>query len=204
MEAPPALRAVLEDARAQGFLGPGPVDEQVQSGLGFLEVIGEGAERVLDLGSGGGVPGLVLAGFLPTPRLTLLEVGRRRAAFLRAAVGRLGWHGRVEVVEERAEEAARDPARRGRFPIVVARSFGPPPVAAECGAPFLTIGGRLIVAEPPEEMGRWPVEALGLLGLAVEDRVVARNRSFEVLRQVSRCPDRFPRRTGVPAKRPLF
>lgn len=89
---------------------------------------------------------------------------------------------------------------------MVARGFGPPAVTAECAAPLLAEGGRLTVSEPPEpppDRPRWPPEGLAELGLALgpEWHVPFHYRSFV---QVERCPDRYPRRVGVPAKRPLF
>ena len=159
----------------------------------------------LDLGSGGGLPGLVLAHAHPERAWTLLDSRRRSVEFLREAVGALELAGRVTVAEGRAEEVGRDPYHRGRYQQVVARGFGPPAVTAECAAPLLAAGGRLVVSEPPGSVGeRWPADALEKLGL----RLVAVRRfhqgSFAVLEQASTCPDMFPRRTGVPAKRPLW
>jgi 16S rRNA (guanine527-N7)-methyltransferase len=107
---------------------------------------------------------------------------------------------------------------RAAFDVVVARSFGPPPVVAECAAPFLRTGGVLVVSEPPVGSGRgsaidhaelpvpnprWPAGPLAALGLHPTGLV--RNRfGYQVLHQVSVCPERFPRRVGVPAKRPLY
>jgi 16S rRNA (guanine527-N7)-methyltransferase len=90
---------------------------------------------------------------------------------------------------------------------VTARSFGRPAVTAECAAPLLKTGGWLLVSEPPSdertEAPRWPPEPLLQLGLVPEEQ--AREEfEYQVLRQREACPDRFPRRIGVPAKRPLF
>ena len=135
----------------------------------------------------------------------LVESGARRAAFLRAAVDRLGMGDRVSVVEERAEVVGRSPASRGAFDLVVARSFGPPAVFAECAAPLLRVGGRAVVSEPPGGAPeRWPADRLHEFGLAPGPAVVAGGAAFQVLRQEGTCPDRFPRRVGVPAKRPRF
>lgn len=199
------LVAVLARARAAGFLGPGPVGAHVEHALSFARAWGEPPPaRAIDLGSGGGVPGLVLATHWPATRVALLEAGARRAAFLRAALSTLGMGERVWVIQARAEVAGRDPTLRGTFDLACARAFGPPAVTAECGAPFLRVGGRLIVSEPPHpDPTRWPAAGLARLGLgpavAVEDgaRVV-------VCRQVQPCPARYPRRVGVPAKRPLW
>ena len=204
MEEPPGLLAVLEDARAFGFLGPGPIADQLRSGRGFAAVIGPAPTSVLDLGSGGGVPGLVVAVLLPAARVVLLDSVHRRCAFLQDGVRRLGLADRVEVLEARAEEAGRDPARRAGVEVVTARGFGPPAVTAECAAPFLQVGGRLVVAEPPEAPERWPADGLARLGLEPGEVRAGQGRSFRVLVQRTPCPGSFPRRTGVPRKRPLF
>ena len=159
----------------------------------------------MDLGSGGGVPGLVLATVWPGSSWTLVEANKRRASFLREAAAQLGCSARVQVVAERAEVVGRDGAHRGAYPLVVARSFGPPAVTAECAAPLLAPGGLLVVSEPPAGDGtRWPAAGLARLG-AVPERVARTARgTFQLIRQASPCPDRYPRRVGVPAKRPLF
>jgi 16S rRNA (guanine527-N7)-methyltransferase len=111
--------------------------------------------------------------------------------------------GRVMVVAERAERVGRGPIR-GTVDLVVARSFGSPSVTAECAAPLLRPNGRLVVAEPPGgEPERWDLVGLAQLGMGIG---VSRSEptAFQVLVQVEPCPDRFPRRVGVPSKRPLF
>jgi 16S rRNA (guanine527-N7)-methyltransferase len=160
---------------------------------------------VLDLGSGGGLPGLVIATARPALELTLLEARQRACRFLREAVSALGLE-RVTVVEVRAEEAARRPDLRETFDAVVARSFGPPAVTAECAAGFLREGGQLVVSEPPEEgtaAGRWPSAGLAELGLGPPSRGGGPEGSFVVLEKI-RDDDRWPRRVGIPAKRPLW
>jgi 16S rRNA (guanine527-N7)-methyltransferase len=116
------------------------------------------------------------------------------------------------VLQKRAEAAGRDPEYRAGFDAVLARSFGRPAVVAECSAPLLKVGGWLIVSEPPPEAGtassdgvevRWPAQELGSLGLE-PTHVVRDGAAYQVLRQTELCSDRFPRRDGVPAKRPLF
>lgn len=198
------LDRVLEEARALGFLGPGEILTHRQHAEGFLVLldVDEGA-TVVDLGSGGGVPGLVLACALPRSRWVLLDVGLRRTTFLREAVERLGLTDRVTVHVGRAEEAGREPSRRQAADAVVARSFASPPVTAECAAPLLRPGGTLVVSEPPGGADRWPAEPLAELGLVVEAHA-AGPPALVRLRQQSVAPDRFPRRVGVPAKRPLW
>ncbi len=162
----------------------------------------------MDLGSGGGLPGLVVAADWPGVTVTLLEANGRRAAFLRRAVERLGLEIRVSVLEERAEVSGRDPGSRAGFDGVLARSFGRPAVLAECAAPLLKAGGWLLVSEPPRatddgQAPRWPAEPLRQLGLEPAE-VIHEDFEYRILRQRELCPDRFPRRNGVPAKKPLF
>lgn len=200
----------LRVARDVGLLGPGPVDEHVAHARGFAaaaSTAGVDADpdaSVVDLGSGGGLPGLVLAAVWPRARIALLDGSARRAELLRRAVETCSLEDRLSVWEIRAEEAGRDPERRGRADLVVARAFGPPAVTAECAAPLLAVGGRLVVSEPPGDAeGRWSAERLEELGLG-EPQAVRQQYGYQVMTQRRLCPVRYPRRVGVPAKRPLF
>jgi 16S rRNA (guanine527-N7)-methyltransferase len=202
------LYEVLTDARRRGFLGPTSIDDGVVHSLGFARAVNE-PWRFVDLGTGGGLPGLVLAYGWPHARVLLVERQQRRALFLQRAVERLGLDCRVEVAWTRAEQAGREERFRGWGDLVVARAFGRPAVTAECGAPFLARDGRLVVSEPPPSGGeRWPRPALELLGLeplaTVRVGHPGRVASYRVLRQERPCPARFPRKAGIPSKRPLF
>ena len=233
-----AIEVVLARSRSLGFLGPGSVRVQVEHALGFtagpvgpgrvgaegsarspggpLDGSGQTAgaavavpvHRMLDLGSGGGVPGLVLALAWPAAEVVLLDAAARRVAFLAEAVAELGLGDRVSVVQARAETGGRDPMLRAGFDLVVARGFGPPAVTAECGAAFLREGGRLLVSDPPVEDDRvteerWPPGGLAQVGLVVE-QTWRQPFHYRSMRLTSPFPDRFPRRDGIPAKRPLF
>lgn len=209
---PGALEQVLTEARQAGFLGPGPLELQRRHAQGFAAVarrLSPTGARVLDLGSGGGLPGLVMAIDWPEATVVLLDGNGRRTRFLTSAVERLGLAERVSVVHDRAEVAGRDSLLRAGFDGVMARSFGVPAVLAECAAPFLVVGGWVVVSEPPSSTGpdetpqRWPAEPLSLVGLAPEEMVQSQF-SYQVLRQHTLCPERYPRRDGIPAKRPLF
>jgi 16S rRNA (guanine527-N7)-methyltransferase len=198
----PELLAQLVRARTLGFLGPGPVEAHIDHAAAFLVALADTTGTVVDLGSGGGVPGLVLAVARPDLRLVLVEARARRCRFLEEAIEDLGVD--AEVVEGRAEELGHSP-RRGGADAVVARGFGVPAATAECGSPLLRVGGRLAVSEPPPPIdpGRWPAAELASLGLVVAERVEAPT-GVQVLEQRSPCPGTYPRRNGLPAKRPLF
>lgn len=200
------LVAELERSRSLGFLGPGPVEDHIAHARSFESQLDAGS-CVLDLGSGGGVPGLVLAVDRVDLELVLLDARTRRADFLKGAVGRLGVGDRVTVLTGRAEELGQDPALRGRFDVVVSRSFGPPAVTAECAVGFLRApGGVLLVSEPSdaEPRARWPTEGLAELGLRRGGRWDEAVATIQALAMVERCDDRYPRGVGRPAKRPLF
>jgi len=206
------LLEVLERSRSLGFLGPGAVGVHVDHADGFAAGIDRAPTRFLDLGSGGGVPGLVLARRWPESRAVLLDARERRCAFLRDAAQDLHLAERVAVVWARAEEAGHRDELRGGFDLVVARGFGPPAVTAECGAPFLRLGGTLAVSEPPEQDAavaprdvsvRWVPAGLAQLGLTV-GRSWTDGYRYQALEQVEPCPPRYSRKPGIPAKRPLF
>jgi 16S rRNA (guanine527-N7)-methyltransferase len=210
---PTLLNEFLGEARALGFLGPGPLEPQIEHAKGFARIARglspTGSPGLIDLGSGGGLPGLVVALAWPEVMLDLLEANGRRAAFLRRAVEGLDLGSRVSVVEGRAETWGREPGRRAGFDGALARSFGKPAVVAECAAPFLKVGAWLLVSEPPlavgvqDDEGRWPPEPLRQLGLEPAE-VAHGGFEYQVLRQSMLCPERFPRRNGVPSKKPLF
>ncbi len=198
------LEEVLAEARARGFLGPGPVADHLHHARAFAAAAAAArSSSGVDLGSGGGVPGLVLACELSEIRWMLLDAQRARTTFLAEAVSRLQLSDRVTVVTARAEEVGRDERHRGRYDLVVSRAFGRPAVVAECGAPLLTVGGHLVVSEPPEAVDRWPAAGLTAVGLRWETLNAGPPR-LAVMVQDRPCPDRFPRRVGVPTKRPLW
>lgn len=205
------LVPVLEDARRLGFLGPGPVEGHLDHAAGYAAALesdagaGWSPARAGDLGSGAGLPGLPLALLYRDTEWALVEASVRRAAFLRAAVRDLGLDGRITVIEERAEVVGRAVEYRGTFDLIVARSFGPPAVLAECAAPLLRVEGRVVVSEPPGGVPeRWPAQGLAQLGMAPGGAGQAGGAAYQVLRQEVPCPQRWPRRVGLPAKRPLF
>jgi len=198
------LVAVLSEARDLGFLGPGPVEEHLEHARAYRPALsGAPAGVAYDLGAGGGVPGLVLASLDPDRSWVLVDAMAKRTAFLERAAAALDL-ANVAVRTVRAEELGREAAVRGLGAVVVARGFGAPPVLAECAAPLLAVGGLLVVSEPPGgDPARWPVDQLAVLGLARLEPVAGPPALFRAT-QTAPCPDRYPRRVGIPAKRPLW
>jgi 16S rRNA (guanine527-N7)-methyltransferase len=198
-----SLLDLMHEARDLGFLGPGPVADQVERALAFAKALDPPDGLAVDLGSGGGLPGLVLALHWDASNWLLLDANRRRTDWLRVAASRLSLDGRVTVICDRAESFGRGQQRASAC-LVVSRGFGPPAVTAECASPLLVQGGTLAVADPPgADPSRWPAPPLLQLGLEPIGTQVA-PVAISLFRQVGLCPDRYPRRVGIPGKRPLF
>jgi 16S rRNA (guanine527-N7)-methyltransferase len=166
------------------------------------------AGTVLDVGSGGGMPGLALKLARPELRVTLLEADQRKAAFLTHAVAKLGLE-QIEVVSERAELAAHGSLRES-FEVVTCRALAPIPGMLELCLPFVAVGGRLLAmrtAEETAEVGRLqPVAArLGGGPPAIEAAASPARRQGTVVTvpKLSPTPDLYPRRPGLPRRRPL-
>ncbi len=203
------LHEALERSREIGFLGPGPVEDHVDHARAFASAVTANPARALDLGAGGGLPGLVLASeHWPRCKWTFLDSQQKRTAFLSDEVQSLSLADRVDVVTERAELCGRMGDHRDGYDLVVARSFGAPAVTAECAAPLLRAGGLLVVSEPPAGSDeRWPTQGLAELDLTLVRTLAVPGPSpvhLVVLERGSRPIDRYPRRVGIPSKRPLF
>lgn len=157
----------------------------------------------MDLGTGGGVPGLALALWRPDLDWVLVDAMAKRVAFVRRAVAQLGLG--ATVLEARLEQLGRDARWRGGAECVVARSLAAPGVAAEYSAALLRPGGTAVIAEPPGgDSARWSPDGLATLGMKIGVVHQSTDATLQVLLQGEPCPERFPRRTGVAAKRPLF
>jgi 16S rRNA (guanine527-N7)-methyltransferase len=201
------LTVQLEDARRRGMLGPGPVDVHLDHAEAMAAAVGGNFRgRFLDLGSGAGVPGVILVALWPAATGVLLEARKRRCSFLEAAVSELGLSDRASVACGRAEELARQPDFRGAFDLVVARGFGPPAATAECAVGFLGAGGRLAVSEPPGEADpkRWPAAGLAELGLLGPELRREEEAGIALFTAPEPAGERWPRRVGVPGRRPLW
>jgi len=194
-----------------GHTAPGEIERNhFLDSLSLLEV--EPLRRVrsiVDVGSGGGFPALVLALALPQSRIVALDSVGKKCRFIREAAEVLGLRN-LEVEQARAEEAGRG-KYRGFFEAGVARAVAGLPVDAELVVPLLRMGGVFVDmkgAMSNEELTHGKT-ALGILGAQYEEiRSVepfpgADNRWLFVARKIAATPDRYPRRTGVPAKRPL-
>ena len=183
-----------------------PAAELVDDSLVLLEHLGD-ARTVVDVGSGGGLPGLPLKIARPDLNLTLVEADQAKAAFIVRTCAALGLHG-VEVLARRAEAVGRDPLYRGTFDLVVARALAPMPVLAELCLPLVRVGGRLLAQKTESEDLAIAAHAIEILGGALR-RVVAAPSAVRtagtvvIIDKVRSTPSAYPRRPGVPARKAL-
>lgn len=206
------LLTALEESRELGFLGPGPVSDHVTNALAFASALDEFipdwtdtnsafSATGLDIGSGGGVPGLVLADVFAHMNVSLLDASAKRTAWLRDVQNRLTSPSKV--IEGRAELLARQEDLRERFDWVSARSFGIPAATLECSTGFVRKGGLVLISETPHDR-EWA--ATRLAEIALERVGVHRTpkHGIVVFMKTGPTPDRYPRRDGVPVRKPLF
>lgn len=176
----------------------------------YDEKIFPAAVSVVDVGTGAGFPGLPLKIYRPGIRLTLLDSLNKRLNFLREVVERLGFTG-VEIVHARAEEAGRMKDHRDRYMVATSRAVARLNALAELCLPFVAVGGHFVALkgaqyrEELDEAGR-AIAALG--GQVAEVRPVRLpglddSRAVIYIRKVSPTPSAYPRRPGLPEKKPL-
>jgi 16S rRNA (guanine527-N7)-methyltransferase len=178
----------------------------VEDSLVLLEYLGE-AVRLVDVGSGAGLPGLPIKIARPDLDVTLIEADQAKAAFLVHACAALGLE-HVEVVARRAEEAGQDPRLREAFDVAVARALAPLPVLMELCLPLVRVGGRLLAQKTEAEETAAAARAIQLLGGELSGVLAApsparRAGTVVVIDKVRPTPPLYPRRAGVPARRPL-
>lgn len=167
-------------------------------------------ERLIDVGTGAGFPGLPLKIVYPNVQLSLVESVGKKADFCRHLVQMLGLEG-VEILQERVEEVGRMPAHRQRYDWAVARAVAVMPVLAEYLLPLVRVGGRLLAmkGESGPAEAQEAEHAMRLMGghlrhiIPVTLPGVVEEHYLVVVDKVAATPDHYPRRVGVPAKKPI-
>lgn len=171
--------------------------------LDALTLAGDVDGPLIDLGSGAGLPGIPLA-IATGQSVVLVESVKKKASFLIRALSELGISG--EVIALRAERLGADPAFREKFRYATARAVSTAPTVAELAVPFLEIGGKALLQRGVmDDRERQAVigAALMLGARVVEERLLTGDRRVLVLQKYALTPGRFPRREGIPEKRPL-
>lgn len=208
---------LVANSRSAGLTSvrdPDEVDKRhIGESLVLLQALdGAGLLRspAIDIGSGGGLPGIPIKIVRPHLKLTLLEATKKKAAFLQLAVDELRLEDTI-VVNARAEEAARQPEHRATYALALARSVAPLPALIELALPFLSEGGVLAAPKGSRAAAEIDaaVHALRECGGEVESvRKLelpwdAPPPTLVIVRKIAPTPDRYPRRPGIPSRRPL-
>lgn len=178
--------------------------------LTCLSVIRGSGERIIDVGTGAGFPGLPLKIIYPTIQLTLVESVGKKADFCRHLIQVLRLES-VQVIQERAETVGRMPAHRQQYDWAVARAVAIMPVLVEYLLPLVRVGGAMLAMKgesaPAEtHQAEYAIRLLGghLRKLTpITLPTVVEERYLVVVDKVASTPDAYPRRVGIPAKRPL-
>jgi 16S rRNA (guanine527-N7)-methyltransferase len=163
------LRRLLGEIQRRGAIGPVDLDDAIHHAADFVLALPDGPLSVIDLGSGGGLPGLVIAARRPDVALLLVERRAKRADLLRYAVRALGVADHVVVTE--TDAARLGSTLTGPADVVTARSFGAPQVLMPIAASLVRSGGMLVVSEPPDRQSRWDVAELLTWGFDELDHV---------------------------------
>ncbi len=194
---------LLETNRRFNVSGADTPDELLPHLIDSLSIVPYVRGPLVDVGSGGGLPAIPLAIATGVP-VTLIESTTKKAAFLEAVLGSLGLAGRV--IPQRAELAGRDPDLRERFACATARAVSSAPTVLELTVPFLRLGGVAVLQRGrlDERERNAVLDAAPMLGAEISEEIqLDGERRILLVKKTSPTPQRFPRRTGVPEKRPL-
>lgn len=168
------------------------------------------AETALDLGTGGGFPGIPLAALTPHICWTLLDATAKKLRFIEQTAGSVGLEN-VRVLHARAEEAAKEPAQRECYDIVTSRAVAQLAVLAEWALPFVRLGGTFIALKGPRGEEEWAAaeRAVTLLGGRLRERLTLplpgtdESRTIFYIEKVAPTPKAYPRKPGIAVKKPL-
>ncbi len=176
----------------------------------FVAMRNTAVERVIDVGTGAGFPGLPLKILCPQIKLTLVESVTKKVNFCQHIVDKLSLDD-VEVVRERAEILGKDEGYREQYDWAVARAVALMPILMEFLLPLVRVGGRVLAmkGESGPAEAHTADRAIGMLGGHLQRLIpvtlpgVVEQRYLVVVDKIAATPEKYPRRVGVPAKRPL-
>lgn len=181
--------------------------EDCQKVLSFCSLAGK---KIIDIGSGAGFPGLVLAIYCPDAQFTLVESDLKKSEFLIAACAELDLKN-VQVIRERVEILGRDSEHRGQYDLCTSRAVAAMNIMLEYGIPLVKRGGGLLLwkGKNYQQEIEQAQMAMKLLKARVEDIYLynlmeERDRVIIAVMKDADCPKQYPRGVGIPAKKPLL
>ena len=208
------LEVAWAPARETGVLGPQSTVTFNDHATGFVindwrvsasADCADSKYHFIDIGTGAGVPGILLAMQLPLSQWTLVDASSRRCDLAAKAVQAMGLDDRVRVRHARAGQLARTPAMREYFDGAVARLFGSASELAECGLPLIRIGAVLVVSVSNVTEQQWrQADILEMTGCKVVASWRTPHGIFLAIKRVAATPDRLPRRVAARCRSPLF
>lgn len=175
--------------------------------LALIPLVPSGTRRALDIGSGGGVPGMPIAIARPDIAVTLMDATGKKVRFLAETATAIG-AANVTAIQARAEELARDPGHRASYDVVTARAVARLATLVELTLPFLRIGGRAVLpkgvaAEEELQEARFAIETLGGAAQSIH-MSAAEGTRVVVIDKIKQSPALYPRHNGTPNKNPLL
>lgn len=170
----------------------------------------KGKESILDVGSGFGMPGIALNVVFPENEMIMVDSAKKKIEFIDSVINKMGLRN-VTTAWGRAEDLAKCQNHRERYTLVVSRAVATLPVLLELTLPFCRVGGLVVAVKGPRVQDEiyQSINALGKLGgrieevLSVKDKLPFLSTHLVLVRKTSETPTNFPRRSGIPKKRPL-
>lgn len=209
--------AMIVEANAKFNLTRVPDDLREAADRNYLDCIAplahgwpEGVRSLVDVGSGAGFPGIPLSIMLPDVHVVMVDSLEKRVKFLKSVIDALGLN--AEAVHARAEDAARRPELRERFDLATARAVASMQLLSEYLLPFVRVGGRMLALKGPSleaelEEADYALRTLGGEVERMEDAPIpGRDWSHRLayVKKVAATPAQYPRKAGVPEKKPLI
>lgn len=206
-------KLLLEENKRQNLVSRRSVyselDKHIEDSRQLLEYMPISRQKIIDIGSGAGFPGMILALDSPQAEFTLVESDLKKSRFLKRVVAELNLTN-VEVIRSRVEELGRELDYREQFDICTCRAVASMNVILEYGFPLLKVGGKMVqwkginyqqeIAEAHNALRLLRAEVSGVVRYTLmEDR----DRALVVVKKLKTTPEEYPRRTGIPTKRPL-
>lgn len=184
--------------------------KHIVDSLLVLDYVDVDSNELVDVGTGAGMPGLIWACVRRNTKYLLLDSLNKRVAFLERAISLLNLTN-VKALHYRAEDAGKDKEHREKYQIATARAVASLPVLLEYCLPFVAVGGQFIALKGPgiEKEIEESKTALKILGARIENLInydlpqEMGSRSLVIVKKIAKCPNKYPRKAGVPSKLPL-